>query len=137
MIELKGVTKAFEDFTALDNVDLQIETGTAFGLLGSNGAGKSTILRLLSGIYSADGGNVIIDGQEVFDNVSIKERVFFINDETVQYGGMTLKELKEYYKGFYPDFSEEDFEKLNGIIKLPMDKRIDKFSKGMKDRLLL
>lgn len=137
MIELKGVTKRFEEFTALDNVDLEIGTGTAFGLLGSNGAGKSTILRLLSGIYTADGGNVIVDGQEVFDNVAVKERVFFINDETVQFSGMTLRELKNYYKGFYPNFSEEDFEKLNKIIKLPMDKRIDKFSKGMKRQAIV
>lgn len=137
MIELKGVTKKFDDFTALDNIDLTIEKGTAFGLLGSNGAGKSTILRLLTSIYQAESGSVKIDGEEVFDNVSVKERIFFINDETVQYGGMTLTELKNYYKGFYPNFSEEDFEKLNSIIKLPMDKRIDKFSKGMKRQAIV
>lgn len=137
MIELTGVTKKFEDFTALDNIDLKIEKGTAFGLLGSNGAGKSTILRLLTSIYQADSGSVKIDGEEVFDNVSVKERIFFINDETVQYGGMTLKELKNHYKGFYPNFSEEDFEKLNSVIKLPMDKKIDKFSKGMKRQAIV
>ena len=109
----------------------------AFGLLGSNGAGKSTILRLLTSIYSADSGSIKIDGEEVFDNVSIKERIFFINDETVQYSGMTLTELKNYYKGFYPNFSEEDFEKLNSIIKLPTDKKIDKFSKGMKRQAIV
>ena len=137
MIELTGVTKTFDDFTALDNIDLKIEKGTAFGLLGSNGAGKSTILRLLTSIYSADSGSVKIDGEEVYDNVALKERIFFINDETVQYGGMTLTELKNYYKGFYPNFSEEDFEKLNGIIKLPTDKKIDKFSKGMKRQAIV
>ncbi|MBQ8826611.1 MAG: ABC transporter ATP-binding protein [Oscillospiraceae bacterium] len=137
MIELTGVTKTFDDFTALDNIDLKIEKGTAFGLLGSNGAGKSTILRLLTSIYSADSGSIKIDGEEVYDNVSLKERIFFINDETVQYGGMTLTELKNYYKGFYPNFSEEDFEKLNGIIKLPTDKKIDKFSKGMKRQAIV
>ena len=137
MIELTGVTKTFDDFTALDNIDLKIEKGTAFGLLGSNGAGKSTILRLLTSIYSADSGSIKIDGEEVFDNVSIKERIFFINDETVQYSGMTLTELKNYYKGFYPNFSEEDFEKLNSIIKLPTDKKIDKFSKGMKRQAIV
>ena len=137
MIELTGVTKTFDDFTALDNIDLKIEKGTAFGLLGSNGAGKSTILRLLTSIYQADSGSIKIDGEEVFDNVSVKERIFFINDETVQYGNMTLNELKNYYKGFYPNFSEEDFEKLNGIIKLPTDKKIDKFSKGMKRQAIV
>ena len=73
MIELKGVSKRFDSFTALDNVDLTIETGTAFGLLGSNGAGKSTILRLLSGIYKQEGGEVLIDGSEVYSRPEVKE----------------------------------------------------------------
>ncbi len=132
MIELKGVTKRFEDFTALDGVDLTVENGTAFGLLGSNGAGKSTVLRLLSGIYEADGGTVEIDGESVFDNAEVKRKVFFINDETVQFGGMTLAEMKKYYGGFYPNFSPELFDKLNDTIKLPERKKMDKFSKGMK-----
>lgn len=132
MIELKGVTKRFEDFTALDGVDLTVENGTAFGLLGSNGAGKSTVLRLLSGIYEADGGTVEIDAESVFDNADVKRKVFFINDETVQFGGMTLAEMKNYYGGFYPNFSPELFDKLNDTIKLPERKKMDKFSKGMK-----
>lgn len=132
MIKLSGAVKRFGDFTALDGIDLTIPKGSAFGLLGSNGAGKSTILRLLSGIYRQDAGEVTIDGMPVYDNVSIKERVFFINDETVQFGKFTLKTLKEFYKGFYPKFSDEIFEELRNIVKLPDNKRIDSFSKGMK-----
>ncbi|MGN0689693.1 MAG: ABC transporter ATP-binding protein [Oscillospiraceae bacterium] len=133
MIELKGVTKRFDDkFIALDNIDLTVPSGTAFGLLGSNGAGKSTILRLISGIYKQEEGTATIDGENIFDNVSVKERVFFIDDETVQFSKYTLKDLKEFYKGFYPNFSEELFEKLRTQINLPLDKRIDRFSKGMK-----
>lgn len=137
MIQLTGVTKKFGDFTALDSVDLMIPKGTSFGLLGSNGAGKSTILRLLSGIYSAESGSVTIDGENVFDNVKIKERVFFINDETIQFGGFTLKDLKEYYKGFYPNFSDELFEELRETVKLPLDKKTDRFSKGMKRQAIV
>ena len=132
MIELKNVKMSFDDFNALDGVDLTIQEGTAFGLLGSNGAGKSTILRLLSGVYKQTEGEVLIDGEPVYDNVSVKSKVFFINDETVQFGNMTLLDLKNYYKGFYPNFSEEIFNKLNAVIKLPEKKRMDKFSKGMK-----
>ena len=132
MIELKELTKKFDTFTALDNVDLVIPEGTAFGLLGSNGAGKSTILRLISGVYKQELGIAQIDGQDIFDNVSVKERVFFINDETVQFGRFTLEELKDFYKGFYPKFSEEIFKKLREAIKLPLKKKIDTFSKGMK-----
>lgn len=137
MIQLTGVTKKFGDFTALDGVDLMIPKGTSFGLLGSNGAGKSTILRLLSGIYSAESGSVTIDGENVFDNVKVKERVFFINDETIQFGGFTLKDLKNYYKGFYPNFSDELFEELRETVKLPLDKKTDRFSKGMKRQAIV
>ena len=137
MVKLTGVTKKFGDFTALDNIDLVIPKGTSFGLLGSNGAGKSTILRLLSGIYRAEGGSVSIDGQEVFDNVDIKSRVFFINDETVQFGSFTVKQLKNYYKGFYPSFSDEVFGSLLETVKLPENKNIDRFSKGMKRQAIV
>lgn len=132
MIKLKGAVKKFDDFNALDGVDIEIGNGAAFGLLGSNGAGKSTVLRLLSGIYEADGGTVEIDGENVFDNADIKRRVFFINDETVQYSGMSLDNLRKYFSGFYPNFSNELFDKLNDTIKLPEKKTMDKFSKGMK-----
>ncbi len=137
MIELKNVKMAFDDFNALDGVDLTIESGTAFGLLGSNGAGKSTILRLLSGVYKQTGGDVLIDGEPVYDNVSAKQKVFFINDETVQFGTMTLTDMRNYYKGFYPNFSDETFDKLNEVIKLPEKKRLDKFSKGMKRQAIV
>lgn len=137
MIELKNVKMCFEDFNALDGVDLTIEAGTAFGLLGSNGAGKSTILRLLSGVYEATEGEVLIDGEPAYDNVAAKQKVFFINDETVQFGAMTLNDMRAYYKGFYPNFSDEIFDKLNAIIKLPEKKRIDKFSKGMKRQAIV
>ena len=84
MIELKNTVKKFDTFTALDNVDLKIEKGTAFGLLGSNGAGKSTILRLISGIYSPESGEVLIDGKKVYDNVEAKQKVFLMVAEAAR-----------------------------------------------------
>lgn len=137
MIELKGVTKNFDNFKVLENIDLTIPKGSAFGLLGSNGAGKSTILRLLSGIYKAEGGNVLIDGEEVYDNIPIKQKVFFINDETIQFSNFTLNELKNFYKGFYPNFSQELFEKLRNSINLPLNKKLSQFSKGMKRQAIV
>jgi len=132
MIELKEVTKQFDDLKVLDKISLTIPKGAAFGLLGSNGAGKSTILRLISGIYSAEEGEVTADNQNIYDNPAIKERIFFINDETIQFTNFTLEELKNYYKSFYPKFSEELFEKLRTTINLPLKKKLNAFSKGMK-----
>ena len=137
MIELKNTVKKFESYTALDGIDLKIEKGTAFGLLGSNGAGKSTILRLISGIYSPESGDVLVDGKSVYDNTDVKQKVFFINDETVQFGSYTLQKLKNYYKNFYFNFSEEIFESLRKKTGLPLDKKINTFSKGMKRQAIV
>lgn len=132
MIEFKNVTKRFDKELSLDQISLSIEDGTAFGLLGSNGAGKSTLLRLLTGIYQAEEGEVLIDGTPVYDNVSAKADMFFINDETVQYQNMTVVELKNHYKVYYRNFKEDVFERLMKITKLPYDKKMSAFSKGMK-----
>lgn len=132
MIEVKNAVIQFDDHRALDGVSLSIPEGCAYGLLGSNGAGKSTMLRLLSGILRADSGEIRIDGEEVYDNAPLKEKVFFINDETVQFNGMTLLEMKQYYRSFYSSFSDELWNKLHSTLQLPLKKRLSTFSKGMK-----
>ncbi len=132
MIEVKNVVMRFDDKNALDGVSVSIPEGCAYGLLGSNGAGKSTLLRLLSGIYRPYSGDVTIDGQAVYNNVPIKGKVFFINDETVQFNDMTLTEMRAYYKRFYDSFDDALFDKLHSTIGLPMKKRLNTFSKGMK-----
>ena len=132
MIEVKNAVMRFDDKNALDGVTIEIPEGCAYGLLGSNGAGKSTLLRLLSGIYRPLSGEVRIDGEDVYNNVPIKERVFFINDETVQFNDMTLDDMRSYYKRFYPGFSQELWDKLYGTLKLPLKKKLNTFSKGMK-----
>lgn len=137
MIELKNVSMKFDEYTALSDVSLTVKKGSAFGLLGANGAGKSTMLRLLAGIYKQGSGEVLIEGEPVFDHVKNKSKVFFINDETVQYNRYTVNELKDYYKMFYPDFSEELFEKLRKTIHLPDNKKISQFSKGMKRQAIM
>lgn len=133
MIEIKDCVMSFErGENALDGISVSVPEGSAYGLLGSNGAGKSTLLRLMTGIYKPASGSVRVDGEEVYDNPRIKERVFLVGDETVQFTNMTLKQMRDYYKTFYATFSDELFEKLLGTVKLPRDKRLMTFSKGMK-----
>ena len=132
MIKVKDAVMIFDDRRAVDGVSLEIPEGCAYGLLGSNGAGKSTLLRMLAGIYRPCTGKVEIDNEMVYDNSKIKERVFFISDETVQFNNMTLSQMKAYYKKFYSSFSDELFEKLLDIVKLPTNKKLMSFSKGMK-----
>lgn len=132
MIKLDKVTKRFDKFTAVDEIDLEIKKGSIYGLVGSNGAGKSTILRMISGVYNTDGGAVTIDDLPVYNNPKAKEKVFFVNDETIQYTNFTLKQLSKYYSLFYPNFSKEKFDKLADSLNLPKDRKLSTFSKGMK-----
>lgn len=137
MIEIKNLEKAIDGAKILDGIDLEIKKGSVFGLLGSNGAGKSTLLRHLCGVYKQDSGSVLIDGAEVYDNADAKRKIFFVNDETVQFMSFTLSELKEYYKVYYPEFSEELFEKLRKLVNLPLKKKLSTFSKGMKRQAIV
>lgn len=137
MIEIKNLEKAIDGTKILDGIDLEIKKGSVFGLLGSNGAGKSTLLRHLCGVYKQDSGSVLIDGAEVYDNADAKRKIFFVNDETVQFTSFTLSELKEYYKVYYPGFSEELFEKLRKSVNLPLKKKLSTFSKGMKRQAIV
>ena len=81
MIIAEGVSKRFDDVLALDHVSAGIQDRSVFGLIGTNGAGKSTFLRLLSGILAPDEGRLEIDGEGVFENLAVKQRCFYISDE--------------------------------------------------------
>lgn len=137
MIELKQVYKQIGKKNIIENMSFTLEDGHILGLVGSNGAGKSTLLRLLSGIYKQDSGEITVDGQSVYDNVAIKETIFFINDETVQFNNYTIPDLKNIYKPYYSNFSEELFQRLIEITALPMDQKMSHFSKGMKRQAIL
>ncbi|MCL2694044.1 MAG: ABC transporter ATP-binding protein [Oscillospiraceae bacterium] len=132
MIKLNNVVKTFDGFTALGGIDLEIPRGSAYGLIGSNGAGKSTILRILSGIYTIDSGEVTVDGQVVFNNPGIKKKIFFVNDETVQWNNYNLKQMRDFFRVFYPEFSLDKFEEMRTALDLPLNKKLATFSKGMK-----
>lgn len=132
MIKFENVTKKYDDVKVLDNFSLEIKKGSAYGLLGTNGAGKSTLLRLLAGVYKAELGSITIEGGQVWNNAAVKQRLLLISDETAQFNSMTLRQMRKFYKTFYPKFSEVTFEKLHGVVGLPFDKKLGGFSKGMK-----
>ena len=80
MIELTHVSKHFEEIVAVNDVSVKIKEGCVFGMIGTNGAGKSTIMRMITGVLKPDGGEILIDGKEVYDNVESKKLFFFIPD---------------------------------------------------------
>ncbi|MBQ3006685.1 MAG: ABC transporter ATP-binding protein [Clostridia bacterium] len=132
MIEIKGVTKKFGSFTAIENLSLKVGNGSVYGLVGYNGAGKTTLLKTIMGIYKADEGSITVDGVETFDSPDIKKKMFFAPDDLYFEPYSTINKMAKFYSGYYPEFSFETLEKLCKVFGLDKDKRINSFSKGMQ-----
>lgn len=132
MIRIENLTKKFEDFTALDNVSCTIPDGCIYGMVGSNGAGKSTIIRTLCGVYKAEGGNLLIDDMDVFENPLVKKDIVFVPDDLYFLPNANIKRMAELYKRAYQNFDDERFNMLMDYFKLPLNRSINSFSKGMK-----
>ena len=99
MLELKNVTKTFGTFKALDGLHLTVPRGAVYGLVGPHGAGKSTAIRHITGVYRADSGQVTLDGQCVYENTKVKETIGYIPDEIFYFSSATLEDMHKYYRG--------------------------------------
>ena len=132
MICASNVTKCFDGFAAVRDVSAEMRDGSVFGLIGSNGAGKSTFMRILAGILRPDAGEVTIDGQPVWENPAVKARCFFIPDELYFFKNATLRTMEDYYRTVYPRFDSARFRKLREAFSLSDKQKIQTFSKGMK-----
>lgn len=136
MIEIKDLSKSYGPLSVLENLNLKIADGSIFGLVGINGSGKSTLLRIMAGVYQGDTGAVLYDDVDVFDNPDVKKDIFFLPDDPFYTFNTKGKDLVEYYKTFY-QFDEAAFNELIGLFKLPLNKTINNFSKGMKRQLFI
>ena len=132
MLQVNNVTKTFGAFKALDQLTMTVPRGTVYGLVGPNGAGKSTAIRLLTGVYTPDEGSITVDGQPVFENTAVKERIGYIPDEIFYFPSATLEDMRKYYRGIYPKFDDVLFDRLYEIFDLPPKSPIRRFSKGMQ-----
>lgn len=137
MIEITDISKSFGDILAVDRVSVQMKEDTVFGLIGTNGAGKSTVLRMIAGVLKADGGSITVDGIPVFDHVEAKEKIFFIADEPYFFANANASEMEKYFSSVYRDFRKEDFYKYLEGFGLEKKRKINTFSKGMKKQLAL
>lgn len=133
MIELNQVTKTFDGGKkALDALTLTVPQGAVYGLVGSNGAGKSTALRHLTGIYRPDSGTVTIGGVPVYENPDIKRRLGYIPDDLTVLGGASIRELAGFYRRVYPRFDDARFTALRAVFRLDEKTPLRRFSKGMQ-----
>ena len=132
MIEVKDVVKTFDGFRALDGVTMTVPRGAVYGLVGPNGAGKSTLIRHLTGIYRPDSGTIDIDGQPVYENPAVKARIAYIPDDVFYFPQATIPDMMRYYRGIYPKFDAERYQKLGEVFQLDPKRQIRRLSKGMQ-----
>jgi len=132
MIELRNITKTFGSFKALDDLSMTVPKGAVYGLVGPNGAGKSTAIRCMVGVYRPDSGEIHVDGALVYENPALKARIGYIPDDIFYFPAATLEEMRQFYKGLYPDFDDELFQRLYEIFNLPPKSPVRRFSKGMQ-----
>lgn len=135
MIEVRNAVKRFDGFAALDGATLSVPAGSVYGLVGPNGAGKSTVIRCLTGIYRQDGGTVQVGGQDVWENAALKARIAAIPDDWYYFLQSTVRDMMRFYKGFYPSFSMERYERLKEVFDIDEKKTIRRLSKGMQKQV--
>ena len=132
MIEVNGLVKSFDGFTALDGTSVTVPAGSVYGLVGPNGAGKSTLIRHLTGIYRQDEGTVRIGGEDVWENAGLKARVGVIPDDWYYFSQSTIRDMCRFYRGLYPGFSMERYERLKEVFAIDERRAIRRLSKGMQ-----
>lgn len=135
MIAVTHICKRFGNVEAVRDVSVTVKKGEVFGLIGTNGAGKSTFLRMVCGVLKPDSGEVLIDERPVYENSDAKRDIFYISDDQYYLTNATPIEMMHFYKDFYPEYDAERFKNMLGKFQLDPKRKINTFSKGMKKQL--
>ncbi len=134
-IEIQGITKKYDGFT-LDNISFNVPRGSIMGFVGQNGAGKTTTIRSILNIIPIDSGKISLLGMDHLKNEEeIKERIAVVFDEMPFHDLFTAKDMGRIFKGLYQKWSDQTFQQFMERFQLPMNKKLGKFSKGMKMKM--
>jgi ABC-2 type transport system ATP-binding protein len=140
-LELKNITKKFGDFTAVDNLSLQVKKGEIFGFLGPNGAGKSTTIRMLCTLAKPTSGSAMIAGYDLIKDPSkVREKIGLVAEKMIMYDDLTAAENLRFFGKLYKMPKQKREERIDLLFNLVdmqkwKDTQISKFSTGMKQRI--
>ena len=137
IIETKGLQKSFDGFLALNGADISVPEGSIYGLVGPNGAGKTTLIRHLAGVMRPTAGEVLVNGAPVYENSKVKAEIVHIPDDLWFFPAASIEDMRRFYAGIYPGFSNERFERLREAFPLEEKRPIRRFSKGMQKQAAL
>lgn len=132
MITVSNVNKYFDEYHALRDLSINIPKGSIYGLVGTNGSGKTTIIKHLTGVLKQNSGEIMFDGQPVYENTELKTKIGFIPDDLSFFASYTMKDAVKYYKSIYPIWDEERYTEMVSKFDLTSKKKMHSFSKGMQ-----
>ena len=135
MIEVRNLNKSFGNFKSLDNLSLNVKKGSVYGLVGPNGAGKTTFIKNLMGIYRPDSGSMTDDGEEVYENPALKQKIIYISDDLFFFTTYSILDTAKLYADIYKDWDWETFNKLKEIFKIDVKRKCCRLSKGMQKQV--
>lgn len=137
-IQTTGLTKSYSAVHALDGLSLNVPCGSIYGFLGRNGAGKSTMIRILLGLATSDSGSARVLGFDVaHERVAILERTAFVSERKALYEDLTPAQMLRFTAGFYPAWSHSAAEKYSRLLEIPMKQKIGKLSHGNRTKVCL
>jgi len=134
-IEVKNLSKRYKDQEALKNVSFTLDEPKIYGLLGRNGAGKTTFMNILSGQILASGGEIVIDGENPFDNQRLTESICLIKEGDNFKKDLKVKNVLKIYSYFYPKWDQELADELIKEYNLNVNAKVKALSKGMESAL--
>ena len=140
VLECRELTKKYGKKEVLHSLNLKLEQGKIYGLIGRNGAGKTTLLSLLSAQNPKTQGEILLDGQNVWENQEALKHIYFsreINPNSTVYSGLKVKELLKIAAAYLPDWDKEMADSLIQFFHLDVKKRISKLSKGMTSMITI
>lgn len=135
LLEIKNLSKSYDDKKILKNINLSISSGKIVGLLGKNGAGKTTLIKLINDLLTIDEGEILINGKKI--GIESKKVIAYLPERTYLNKQMTILEVFDYFKEFYDNFDTKKAKKLLKDLDLDINQKISKMSKGMQEKLQL
>lgn len=135
ILEVKNVSKSFDDKKVLDDVSFSIPKNKIVGLLGRNGSGKTTILKMINDLLTIDSGEILVMGNKI--GVETKSAISYLPERTYLDNEQTVAQVFKFFQEFYADFDRQKAEKLLLDLDLDINAKISKLSKGMKEKIQL
>jgi len=135
LLECKGLTKSYNGLVALDNINLNLQSGKIIGLLGPNGSGKTTLIKLINGLLTPTSGEILINGKK--PGVESKKIVAYLPDNNFLNTWMSAEQIVKLFKDFYEDFREDLAYEMLYKLGVPKGMKLKNLSKGNKEKVCL